>query len=1068
LKIKKVWKRILLVIIIIPILVLVGGVLYIQTHQAEIIKSEIAKLNKEHKGLIKVGDSELSLFDNFPYISLKVYDVQIFETKEDNAPTIIDVQDIYVGFNLDDIINGKYDIQSLKVEEGVFNIVIHEDNTTNLENSLATTSESEGSSTSVHFKKILFKNLDIHTIDESTNTDIEKFIYNGQGGFTLKDSLIAGHIDTDFEVNVIKDSDTTFIRKKHIELHTDVEFNTYTGILDIEPSGVIMENGDFELEGSINTKKDFELDFLIRGTKPNFDMLVAFAPVDVIPFLEKYDNAGDIYFQASIQGPSIKGNKPLINADFGASEAFLENPESAKKIDHMGFKGHFTNGANRDASTMEFSLKNMTASLDKGKFTGSLFVKNFESPEIDMQVESNFDLGFIAEFFDLKQVQDASGEVSLKMNFHDIIDIDQPEKALQQLNQAYFAQLKVKDLSLNAENLPVALDTLNADLVMNGKKATLKQFDLWMGNTDLSVTGFLSDLPSIVHHTKTPVETHLDIKSKNMDIAQLTGYSTQDSIQKGIDEQIENLSLGLSFKASAKDFTESKHLPKGEFFIDSLFADLKHYPHSIHDYHADILIDSVDMKIVDFTGYIDDSDFHIDGKIHDYAFWMQPELNGDVDLDINLKSKKLRLEDVFSYKGENYVPEEYRHEVFDDLTLHFSSSMHYKDSALHSIDLGLDKLNTKMEVHPLRFHDFKGDIHYEDDHIVIKDFHGEIGKTNFNFDLNYYLGKDEQIKKRDNYFAINADYIDYDALFRFELTPTKSTENTIVTTEDVKEHAEAFNIYELPFTDMKFKANIGHFIYHRLDLQNIKAELRTTPNHYIYIDTLNMDAAGGNIRLNGYFNGSDPKHIYMQPDLVMDNVDLDRLLFKFENFGQDHLVSENLQGKLTSRIQGKIRVYPDMVPDLDQSTLEMDVKVLNGRLKNYDPMLALSDYIGNKNLRNIRFDTLQNNLNVEKGKIHIPSMTIESTIGHMEFSGSHDSDQNIDYYLRIPWKIATKAAWHKLFGNKKKEVSEEQEDEIVEVDPNKKIRYLNVKIKGTVDEYKVSLGKKKKDRRKAK
>ena len=43
----------------------------------------------------------------------------------------------------------------------------------------------------------------------------------------------------------------------------------------------------------------------------------------------------------------------------------------------------------------------------------------------------------------------------------------------------------------------------------------------------------------------------------------------------------------------------------------------------------------------------------------------------------------------------------------------------------------------------------------------------------------------------------------------------------------------------------------------------------------------------------------------MQPDLVMNNVDLDKLLFKFENFGQDHLVSENLQGKLTSRIKEK-------------------------------------------------------------------------------------------------------------------------------------------------------------------
>jgi hypothetical protein len=1048
-----------------PFLVLGGIILYIQNYQSDIIKSEIAKINQEHRGLIRVGDSELSLFGDFPYVSLKIYDVQILETKENHSPIIMDVNDIYVGFNLWDIIDGNYDIQSLIVEDGVFNLVIHEDNTTNLQNSLATTSATESSATNVHFKKIECKNLDIHTIDEVTHTDIEKFVYNAQGGFQLKDSLIAGHIDADFELNVIRNGDTTYIRKKHFEIHTDIEFNEYTGILNIEPSGVLMENGDFEMEGSVNTKKNLDLDFLIKGTKPNFDMLVAFAPVDVIPFLEKYNNAGEIFFHASIQGPSIKGNKPEIYAEFGASEAFLENPVSDKKIDHMGFKGHFTNGKNRDASTMEFSLTDMTASLDKGEFKGSLIVKNFDSPEVDMEVESNFDLNFIADFFELEQVQGASGEVSLKMNFHDIVDIDQPEKALQKLNQAYFAQLKVKDLSLSAENLPAPIDMLNANLLMNGKKATLKQFDLSMGNTDLSISGSLSDLPAIVHHTNIPVEAHFDISSTYLDIAQLTGFSAQDSLPTGIDEQIENLSLGLSFTAAAKDFTESKYVPKGEFFIDSLTADLKHYPHKLHDFHADILIDSTDLKIVDFTGFIDQSDFHFDGIVHDYAFWMQPELNGDVDLDINLKSTKLRLEDLFSYKGENYVPKEYRHEAFDQLVLHFRSKMHYQDSALHSIDIDLDKLNTKMKLHPQRFHDFRGNIHYEDEHIVIKDFHGEIGSTNFNFDLNYYLGDDPQIQKRDNLLALRADYVDYDALFKFDLTPPKPTEEVAVTTEDVKEHAEAFNIYELPFTDMRFEADIAHFIYHRLDLQNIKANLRTTPDHYLYVDTLQMDAAGGNIRLNGYFNGSDPKHIYLQPDLVLTNVDVDKLLFKFENFGQDHLVSENLQGKVTSRIQGKIRVYPDMVPDLDQSTLEMDVKVLNGRLKNYDPMLALSDYMGSKNLRNIRFDTLQNHLNVEKGTIFIPNMTIESTLGHMEISGSHDQNQNIDYQLRIPWKVVLKAGWKKLFGKKKKNIPKEQEDEIVEVDPNKRIRYLNLKVEGTIDDYKVSLGKKKRKRK---
>lgn len=1061
-KIKKFWKRILLGSLLAPILIIGALMLYIQSNQSRIIKDEIAKLNTEHKGLVKVGDSELYLFGNFPYISIKVYDVEIFETKEDNAPVIMDVKDIYVGFNLWDIIKGNYDIQSLIIEEGVFNIVIHKNNTTNIQNSLATTSETESTSTNIHLKKIEFKNLDIHTLDEATNTDVEKFMYSGLGGFSLKDNTISGHIDTDFELNVIKDGDTTFIRKKHFELHTDVSFNEKTGILDIEPSGIVMENGDFELEGSIDTKNDVDLDLVIKGTKPNFDMLIAFAPADVIPVLEKYRNAGEIYFNATIKGPANLGNRPFINANFGAGKAFLENTKKAKKIDNMGFNGHFTNGENQDASTMEFSLTDMTASLEKGEFKGSIFVKNFDSPEVDMQVHSNFNLGFITEFLELEQVQNASGQVLLNMKFHDIIDIDEPEKALQQLNQTYFTELIVKDLQLDSEKLPAPLHDLNINLVMNGKEATLKQFEVALGKSDLSINGFVSDLPAIVHHTNIPVNTHLDISSKFLDIAELTGFSKQDSIPSGVDEQIKNLSLGLSFKASAKDFTESEYIPKGEFFIDSLYADLKHYPHKLHDFHADVLIDDKDLKIVDFTGYIDDSDFHFDGLIHDYAFWMQPKLNGDVDLDINLTSKKLKLEDVFSYKGENYVPKEYRHEEFDNLALHLASSMHYKGNGLHSIDIALDKLDTKMKLHPLRFHDFKGNVHYEDEHIVIKDFHGEIGTTNFNFDLNYYLGEDQKIKKRDNYLAVNANYIDFDALFNFEDSTTSTVATTTSKTEDVKEHAEAFNIYELPFTDMQFKANIGHFIYHRIDLQNIKAGLRTTPNHYIYIDTLDMDAAGGNIRLNGYFNGSDPKHIYMQPNLVMNNVDLDKLLFKFENFGQDHLVSENLQGKLTSRIKGKIRVYPDMVPDLDQSNIEMDIKVLNGKLKNYDPMQALSDYMGNKNLKSIRFDTLQNTLAINKGKIRIPSMTIESTLGHMELSGTHDQNQNIDYYIRIPWKTVKKAAWQKLFGSKKDSISsQEQEDKIVKVDPNRKTKYLNVKIKGNIDDYKISLGKEK-------
>ena len=260
---------------------------------------------------------------------------------------------------------------------------------------------------------------------------------------------------------------------------------------------------------------------------------------------------------------------------------------------------------------------------------------------------------------------------------------------------------------------------------------------------------------------------------------------------------------------------------------------------------------------------------------------------------------------------------------------------------------------------------------------------------------------------------------------------------------------------------MRFDVDIGHFIYHRLDLQKIKADLRITQDHFVYVDTLSMNAAGGEFHMSGYFNGSDPKHIYLKPNLEVQNVNLDQLLFKFENFGQDVIVSENLHGQLSAKITGNIRVYPDFVPDLDQSEVHMDIVTVNGRLENYDYMLMLSDYFGDKDLSNVRFDTLKNHLDVKNGVLSIPNMTIESTLGHMDISGRQDMNDNIEYYMRIPWKLIKQGARNRIFGSKKNKEDSKGEDEIIELDPNKKVRYLNVKVMGTLDDFKVKMGKKK-------
>ncbi len=1048
-----------------PLVLVSAIILIIYFKQDAIVQSQLATMNKGHQGLLKAGDTHLAPFENFPDVSFKIDDVRIYEDKMDTTKVILDVKDIYLGFNLMDILEGNYDLHSLIVEDGYFNIVLHEDGTNNLQNALATTDEGdESEEIKIHLQSVRLKNLDLHKYDEATKVDVETYLFYADGGFETGEEQINAHIDTDFKLDIYNDGDTTYIHDKYFEFHTDIHINGETGIIDFEPSGIVMEHGEFQIEGMIDTKNDLSVDFEVSGTKPNFDMLIAFAPHDVIPVLERYRNAGNIYFNAKVDGPTIHGQTPSIDVQFGASEAFLENIEKSLIVDDMGFTGHFSTGSENTLETMEFSLVNMTANLDKGEFVGAIYVTNFEHPDVKMELDSDFDVEFLVEFLNLDAIEDPSGEVEMHMKFHDVIDLDNPELALKDLNKAYFSDFKVNNLHFVSTDFPAPLENLNLHVIMNGKQADVRLFDVQLGNTDLQVNGYLSDLPAVVHHTDIPVTAHLEVESKMLDLAELTNYSEEDST--GINEQIEDLSVGFSFNSSAKAFTESKYLPIGEFFIDNLHAQLKHYPHELHDFHADILIDEHDLRIVDFTGHIDQSDFHFDGLIHDYEFWMQPELNGDVDLDISLHSDMLKLEDVFSYQGENYVPEDYRHEELDNLELHVNSSFHYKNSYLHSVDVDLDKLTAKMKLHPMRFEDFNGRIHFEDEHLMLQKFHGKMGRTVFDVNMNYYLGDDPSIKKRDNYLGLTANYIDLDQLSNFNLEPPTSDVNSQKTekksTEDVAAHSEAFNIYELPFTDMKFDVDIAHFINHRIDIQNIHARMRTTENHYLYIDTLSMNMAGGSVAMSGYFNGSDPKHIYVKPNLHVNDVDIDKLLFKFENFGQDALVSDNLHGKLTTHTTGNIRVYPDMVPDLDQSEIHMDVLVLNGRLVNYEPMQLLSDYFGDKDLNNLRFDTLENHIDITNGLMTIPKMNIETTIGHMEFSGTQSMNDEVEYYVRIPWKMIREGARYKLFGDKKTKDGETGDDDIIEVDPNKKVRYLNLKIYGTIDDYKIRTGKDKK------
>ncbi|MCU0434268.1 MAG: hypothetical protein MUC87_12490 [Bacteroidia bacterium] len=1047
---RKFWKRLLLGVCITPLLLfgIVLGIVYWK--QEAIAQHVIETLNADMNGRIAVAKSRVAPFANFPYISVDLEQAQLFASKNAGEKPVCSLKHLYVGFDLWSVLGGGFEVKSIKLRGGELHLIQHKDGSLNISNLFAarkkSTTDTTSAGTKLKLKSVTLDSVHITKLNEESGVLLSNRIAKAKAKVDLNDDFFDVDLETAMEFTLILKGDTSFLRQKHVNVNTGLHINHKTGKITLDPSLVKLERAEFNMEGSVDVKKDMFLDLKFSGNKPNFELLLAFAPPELEPFLKQYDNRGQIYFDCTIKGPSINGLQPAINAGFGCSQAYFNNTETQKKLDQMQFKGSFTNGEARNASTMRFTLQDFFAKPDAGKFSGNLSVTNFISPDIDLTLNSDFDLQFLARFLNIKSLSDLKGRIVLDMKFHDLIDPNFPERSLERFNESYETTLEVTDLSFMSTKLPVPLKDFDLKAHMEGHAAQIDQCRAVFGESDVSLTGSVSDLPAIVHHSSREVESKLAIKSNMLNLKQLT---TRDSGKgKPFDEVVKNLSMNLHFVSSAKAFTESPNLPVGEFYIDNLFADLQHYPHTLHDFHADVLIDTIDFNVIDFKGMIDESDFHFNGKLTHYDKWFEPQPKGDTKVEFDLTSRLLQLNDVFTYRGENFIPEDWQKEEVSNFRLHGESAMHF-ENGFKWIDLQLDRLQGAFKVHPMKLNRASGRFHWQKDQLTIENFAGQMGKTDWLVNASYFLGKEKTQRSVRDKIQLRSSNLDFDELFSY--LPQKAEEREGAT------HDSVFNIYTLPFPDMEADVSIAHLKYHKYQLHNFTARLHTTPQHILEIDTLHTGIAGGQMQLGGRFDGSNPNHIMLFPSLSMQQVNLDQLLFKFDNFGQDYLLSENLHGKLNCRITGKVRMHADLVPMLEESDLKIDAAVLNGSLNNYAPLQALSSYFGDKNLNAVRFDTLSNVFTLKNGQLNIPLMTINSTLGVLRLDGQQQltGEGQMQFHFHIPFQLVTGVARNKLFGRKQDNAAPQGDDEIQYLDEEKNTRFIHLSLSGTSDNFTV-------------
>lgn len=143
LKRKRFWKRVVLLLLIAPIILFTLVSLVLYWKQDAIVQSVLESANTDFYGKVEIEGSHIAPFANFPYISIDLEHLRVFDNKESKENPVIDIADVYIGFDLFTLIGGNFDVKSLKLSNGIVDVFAYENGELNIERAFKTDKPSE-------------------------------------------------------------------------------------------------------------------------------------------------------------------------------------------------------------------------------------------------------------------------------------------------------------------------------------------------------------------------------------------------------------------------------------------------------------------------------------------------------------------------------------------------------------------------------------------------------------------------------------------------------------------------------------------------------------------------------------------------------------------------------------------------------------------------------------------------------------------------------------------------------------------------------------------------------------
>ena len=189
--------------------------------------------------------------------------------------------------------------------------------------------------------------------------------------------------------------------------------------------------------------------------------------------------------------------------------------------------------------------------------------------------------------------------------------------------------------------------------------------------------------------------------------------------------------------------------------------------------------------------------------------------------------------------------------------------------------------------------------------------------------------------------------------------------------------------------------------YHEFEANKLSANMRVDENHW-ELKQASLSHGSGTLLVKATVAETRNGIYTMSSQINMNKLDAQRIMREFSDFGMKQFSSKNIRGTLS--LNSNVSIDLTQKGDFDLNTLagKTNFSIKNGELVNFGPIENISNFlVKNRNMSDVKFAEIKDDLSFKKGEITINRMEINSSVLTLFVEGIY-GPKYTDISIQVP------------------------------------------------------------------